>query len=76
MLEFTLYDEDDYSRSRRVHIDPAAVTSVEETVRRPAFGGWQPVAVITTATGDRLVVEDGARKAAQLVREAKAATAK
>jgi hypothetical protein len=71
MLTFTLYDEDTRGPSRSVHIDPAAVASVEEDLRRPAFGGWWQVAVITLANGERFVVADGARTAARLVREAK-----
>ena len=61
MLTFALYTADDYERrTRRVHIDPAAVVSVEEAERRPAFGGWYQVAVIALATGDKFIVEDGA----------------
>jgi hypothetical protein len=72
MLTFTLYTADDYDRSRRVvHIDPSAVVSVEETERRLAFGGWYQVAIITLATGDKYVVEDGSRRAAKQIAEAK-----
>jgi hypothetical protein len=72
MLTFTLYTADDYGRrSRQVHIDPAAVASVEESERRPAFGGWYQVAIITLTTGDKHIVEDGARRAARQIAEAK-----
>jgi hypothetical protein len=60
MLTFTLYTADDYDRrTRHVHIDPLAVASVEEAERRPAFGGYWCVAVITLVNGERFVVEDG-----------------
>jgi hypothetical protein len=42
--------------------------------RWPAFGGYHPVAVITLATGDKYIVEDGARTAARLIVEAQAAS--
>lgn len=72
MLTFHLYTADDYERSRRVvHIDPAAVVSVEETERRPAFGGYWQVAVITLATGDKYTVEDGSRRTAEAIALAK-----
>lgn len=72
MLTFTLHTADDYDRSRRqVHIDPAAVISVEEAERRPAFGGYCQVAVITLTTGDKHIVEDGSRTAARKIVEAK-----
>jgi hypothetical protein len=72
MLTFDLYSADDYERSRRtVHIDPAAVVFVEETERRPAFGGYHSVTIITLATGKEYVVEDGARKAAKQIAEAR-----
>jgi hypothetical protein len=72
MLTFTLYTADEYDRSRRtVHIDPAAVISVEETERRPAFGGWCQVAIITLTTGDKYIVEDDSRTAARMIAEAK-----
>lgn len=76
MLTFTLYVGDDYDRApRRVHIDPSAVVAVEEAERRPAFGGYHQVAVITLTTGDRYVVEDGARLVAKRIAEAQQATA-
>lgn len=77
MLTFNLYTADDYERSRRVvHIDPAAVVSIEENERRPAFGGYHQVAVITLATGDKYIVEDGSRRTAREIAEGKeAATA-
>jgi hypothetical protein len=73
MLTFNLYTADDYNRNSRrvVHIDPAAVISVEETERRPAFGGYHQVAVITLVTGDKHVVLDGGRRAARQIAEAK-----
>lgn len=72
MLTFTVYTADDYERTRRqVHIDPTAVVSVEETERRPAFGGWWQVAIITLSTGDKYIVEDGSRRAAREIAEAK-----
>jgi hypothetical protein len=72
MLMFTVYTADDYDRTRRVvHIDPCAVVSVEESDRRPAFGGWYHVAVITLATGDKYIVEDGGRHVAKEIAEAK-----
>jgi hypothetical protein len=72
MLTFTLYTADDYERTRRVvHIDPVAVVAVEEAERHPAFGDWYQVAIITLATGDKYVVEDGARRAAREIAEAK-----
>jgi hypothetical protein len=74
VLTFTLFCEDRGDR-RTVHIDPAAVASVEETERRRAFGGWHQVAVITLTTGDKHVVEDGARRAARQIDEAKVAAA-
>jgi hypothetical protein len=41
-----------YDHSRRVvHIDLCAVIAVEEAERRPAFGGYHQVAIITLATG-------------------------
>jgi hypothetical protein len=41
MLTFNLYTDDDYDGRRRLlHIDPCAVIAVEETERRPAFGGY------------------------------------
>ncbi len=74
MLTFTLYTADDYERTRRhVHIDPSAVVSVEEAERRPAFGGWYQVAVITLVTGDKYIVEDGARLVAKRIAEAQQA---
>jgi hypothetical protein len=57
---------------RRRH-RPAAVASVEEGKRHPAFGGWHQVAVVTMVNRERFVVEDGARRAAKVIREAKAA---
>jgi hypothetical protein len=72
VLTFTLYTADDYDRrTRHVHIDPLAVASVEEAERRPAFGGYWQVAVIVMVNGERFVVEDGARRVAKMVREAK-----
>ena len=73
MLTFTLYC-DDFSPgpSRQVHIDPAAVASVEEDERRPAYRGWHQVAVIMLVTGKTFVVEDEARLAAKRIAEAKA----
>lgn len=72
MLTCTLYTADDYERTTRiVHIDPAAVVAVEETERRPAFGGWYQVAIITLATGDKYVAEDGDRRVARHFAEAK-----
>lgn len=77
MLTFILYTADDYDRSRRqVHIDPAAVISVEETERRPAYGGYHQVAVITLMTGDKHTVEDGSRTVARQIAEAKQAQVK
>jgi hypothetical protein len=76
-LTFTLYTADDYDRTtRHVHIDPSAVVAVEDAERRPAFGGYYQVAVITLATRDKYIVEDGARRAAKQIAEAQqAATA-
>ena len=74
MLRFTLYSEE-RGELRAVHIDPAEVASVVETERRPAFGGWHQVAVITLRCGTEHVVEDGSRRAAQQIREGKAAAA-
>jgi hypothetical protein len=72
MLTFSLYTADDHERSHGVvHIDPIAVVAVEETERRPAFGGGNQVAVITLATGDKYIVEDGARRVARGIAEAK-----
>jgi hypothetical protein len=51
--------------------DPLAVASAEVVERRPAFGGWWQVAVVTMMNGEWFVVEDGARRAAKVVREAK-----
>jgi hypothetical protein len=74
MLTFTLYTADDYDRSCRVvHIDPCAVIAVEEAERRPAFGGYHQVVVITLVTGREYVVEDGARRLAREIAEAKEA---
>lgn len=76
MLTFTLYTADDYERSRRVvHVDPLAVVSVEESERRPAFGGWHQVAVLILSTGDKHIVEDSSRRAAKQIREARQAAA-
>lgn len=76
MLTFTLYTAEDYERRRReVHIDPAAVVSVEEAERRPAFAGYWQVAVIALATGQTFTVQDGARTAARQIAEAKLAAA-
>jgi hypothetical protein len=76
-LTFTLYTADDYDRTtRHIHLDPSAVVAVEEAERRPAFGGYHQVAVITLTTGDKFIVEDRARRAAKRIAEAKqAATA-
>lgn len=74
MLTFNVYTADDYDQSRRtIHIDPCAVIAVEETERRPAFGGYHLVTVITLATGDKHIVEDGARRVARQIAEAKEA---
>jgi hypothetical protein len=54
-----------------VHIDPCAVIAAEEAERRPAFGGYQQVAVITLVTGDKHIVEDDPRRAAREIAEAK-----
>jgi hypothetical protein len=73
-LTFDLYTADDYERNRRVvHIDPTAVIAVEETERRPAFGGYYQVVVITLAKGDKYIVEDGSRRVAAKIAEAKEA---
>ena len=73
MLTFNLYTADDYDNrtGRQVHIDPAAVVSVEETQRRPAYSGYWQVAVITLVTGNKHTVEDGSRTAARKIAEAK-----
>ena len=72
MLTFNLYTADDSERAHGVvHLDPIAVIAVEETERRPAFGGWYQVAVNTLATGDKYVVEDEARSAAWEIADAK-----
>jgi hypothetical protein len=77
MLTFTPYTADGYDRpTRHVHIDPLAVASVEEAERRPAFGGYWQVAVVTMMNGERFVVEDGARRPAKVVRDAKAGHAR
>ena len=71
MLTFNLYTADEYARPHRVvHIDPATVASVEESERRPVFGDWYQVAVITLTTGDKYVVGDGSRSAVREVAEA------
>jgi hypothetical protein len=70
MLKFALYDEDAPRRSRRARIDPAAMVSIEGAERRPAFGGWHQIAVIAMVNGDDFVVEDEARRAARMIREA------
>jgi hypothetical protein len=54
-----------------VHIDPLAVASVEEAECRPPFGRWHRVAVITMVNGDKLVVADGAWRAAWVIRKVK-----
>jgi hypothetical protein len=74
MLEFTLYNEDDRGDTRRVQVDPADVASVEESECRPAYGASRRVVVITMANGYSFVVEDDARRATALIREAKAAS--
>jgi hypothetical protein len=51
--------------------DPLAVASVEEAERRPAFGGYWQVAVVTMYNGEKFTVEDGARRAAKVIGEAK-----
>jgi hypothetical protein len=72
LLTFTLYTAGDYDRrTRHVPIDPLVVASVEEAERRPAFVGYWQVAVVVMVNGERFVVEDGARRAARMVREAK-----
>jgi hypothetical protein len=73
MLTFNLYTAEDYDNHtrRQVHIDPAAVISVEETERRPAYSGYHQVAVITLVTGDKHIVEDGSRTAARKIAETK-----
>jgi hypothetical protein len=73
MLTFRLYRENVSASDRAgtIHIDPLAVVSVEEAERRPAFGGWHQVAVVTLSIGDRHVVEDGARTAARLIADAR-----
>jgi hypothetical protein len=72
VLTFTVNSED-RDGPRTVHIDPAAVATVEEAERRPTFGGWHQVAIVTLTTGHRHVVEDGARTVARQVAAAKAA---
>jgi hypothetical protein len=57
---------------RVVHIDPCAVI-VEEAERRPAFGCYQQVAVITMVTGDKYTVEDGTRRVVREIAEAREA---
>jgi hypothetical protein len=50
MLTFELYTANDYDRTRRVvHLDPAAVVSVEETERWPAFGAAAITLLLPTA---------------------------
>jgi hypothetical protein len=76
MLTFTLYTADGHdNRSRQAHIDPAAVISVEEAERRPAYNGYHQVAVITMINGDKHIVEDGSRTAARKIAETKQAQA-
>jgi hypothetical protein len=72
MLTFTLYNENlPRGRSEPVHIDPAAVIAARETERRPALSGYHQTAVITLVTGTEYVVEDGARRVAKEIREAR-----
>ena len=70
MLTFSLYSDDQYTASQKVHINAAAVASVEETQRRPMDRGWQDVAVIHLTTGEKHVVYDGARTVAKEIAEA------
>lgn len=58
-----------------IDADAAAVVSVEEAERRPAYSGYHQVAIITLATGDKFIVEDGSRTAARQIAEAKQAQA-
>lgn len=67
MLEFSLWDDDERHISRRVHINTAAVASVEETERRKAYGFFQPVAVIRLVTGEEHIVYDYARNVAKTI---------
>lgn len=71
MLTFSVYDCDDYDRgqTRHVHVNPAAVASVEESSRRPMFGFNQPVAVIRLTTGEMHTVYDYARNVAKAISE-------
>jgi hypothetical protein len=72
MLTFKLCTADDFDRKvRAVHIDPAAVVAVEEAERCSPLGDCYPVAVITLATGDKYIVEDGTRKVARTIAQAK-----
>jgi hypothetical protein len=75
-LTFQLYTADDYDRTtgRPTSTRPPSWPS-KETERRPAFGGWHQVAVITLATGDKYTVEDGVRQVAKLIAEAQQAAA-
>jgi hypothetical protein len=74
MLTFTLYPGDDYDRrTRQVSINPGFVASVEESERRPAFGGWSFVAVIHLHDGKEHVVYDSTRRVARQIAEAQEA---
>lgn len=69
MLEFTLFDCEE-RHFHKVHINPAAVASVEETDRRRAYGFNQPCAVIRLVTGESHVVYDHNRDVAKKIGEA------
>lgn len=71
MLEFTIYRDESRGKTERVFLDPTAIATVRETELRPSEGFWQPVAVITTKSGETFTVYDHNRDAGQKVRTAK-----
>jgi hypothetical protein len=60
----------DYGSPALLHVNPAAVVAVVESERQR--GGLPlPVAVLTLNTGHEYTVEDGARRVAKEIREAR-----
>ena len=70
MLTFNIFQEFPQDTPRKVTIYPPHVVSVAETERRPSYGFYQKVAVITTMTGDKFTVYDDARNVAAQIYEA------
>lgn len=71
MLKFSIFKDIQSAQQEDLHLDPHAVTSVVETERRIAYGGWHSVAVITMITGKEFVVTDYGRKVAERIMTAR-----